>query len=263
MYEFHRDKERYFKFTAEVTEHYIFPFIEQCYPIQNPLRVLEIGCGEGGVLKAFLDKGHSGTGIELVEARMEKAKNFLREYMDQGKVDFLNRDIYLIDPDRDLATKYDIVILKDVIEHIPQQERFVPELHKFLNPGGVVFFGFPPWLMPFGGHQQMLTHKVLSKTPYFHLLPWPLYRSVLKMAKESNGAVRAMKEIKDTGITIERFEKIVDDSGFKIINRKLYLTNPIYQYKFGLKTRKQLDIIASIPYIRDFVSTAAYYLIGK
>jgi hypothetical protein len=43
--------------------------------------------------------------------------------------------------------------------------------------------------------------------------------------------------------------------------RNLYLVNPIYQQKFGLKPRKQFRLVAAIPGFRDFVTTCAYYLI--
>ena len=52
------------------------------------------------------------------------------------------------------SRQFDLILLKDVIEHIPDQERVIPYLKEFLKPGGRVFFGFPPWYMPHGGHQQ-------------------------------------------------------------------------------------------------------------
>jgi 2-polyprenyl-3-methyl-5-hydroxy-6-metoxy-1,4-benzoquinol methylase len=39
-----------------------------------------------------------------------------------GQISFLARNIYDIDPDQDLPFKFDLIILKDVIEHIPDQE---------------------------------------------------------------------------------------------------------------------------------------------
>ena len=67
-------------------------------------------------------------------------------------------------------------------------------------------------------------------------------------------------EIKETGISIERFEKIAKQN-YSILKQNLFLVNPIYQYKFGLKPRNQAGVIAAIPYVKDFFSTCAYYLI--
>jgi len=128
----------------------------------------------------------------------------------------------------------------------------------FLNPGGVIFFGFPPWQMPFGGHQQINKGKLLSKIPYYHLLPAFIYKAILKLGKED---VAEMMEIKETGISIERFEKIAKTTGYTILNKTHYLFNPIYEYKFGLKPRVQSKLISSIPWVRNFFTTCVYYLI--
>ena len=133
-------------------------------------------------------------------------------------------------------------------------------MHHMLKDGGVIFFGFPPWQMPYGGHQQILKNKWLSKIPYYHMLPMGMYKSILKAAGEN---VKEMEEIKDTGISIERFEKISRESGYAIAHKKHYLFNPIYEYKFGVKPREQVGIIKNIPWLRNFFTTGVYYLLRK
>lgn len=128
--------------TYRVTRDHILPFIEQSISLNSNTRVLEIGCGEAGVLKAFLERGCFCTGIELEESRIELAKAFLSEERAAGRVTFLNKNIYDVDPEVDLEGRYDIIILKDVIEHIPDQARFMPELLRFLQKGGLVFLHF-------------------------------------------------------------------------------------------------------------------------
>jgi 2-polyprenyl-3-methyl-5-hydroxy-6-metoxy-1,4-benzoquinol methylase len=148
--------------------------------------------------------------------------------------------------------------LKDVIEHIPHQERLMEKMKTLLLPGGVVFLGFPPWQMPFGGHQQICSSKILSRLPYFHLLPMPLYKAVLKAFGEvPDGLI----DVKETGISIERFERIAKDAVYKIVDKDYYVINPIYKYKFNMKVRKQSKIIGSIPYLRNFLTTSVFYLI--
>ncbi len=242
---------------------HILPFIQAHLPKERPLRVLEIGCAEAGVLKAFLEKGHQCTGIELSPGRVKKAKQFLSEYVESGQVSFLTSNIYDIDVQKDLTATFDLVILKDVIEHIPQQERFIASLRSFLQPGGMVFFGFPPWQMPFGGHQQIAKSKLLSKLPYYHLLPRKTYESILRAFGEKEQVIEELLEIKDTGISIERFEQLLKKNQFELVKRELFLFNPIYQYKFGLKPLRQMPILRDIPKIRNMVTTCAYYLIRE
>jgi len=142
MYEFHGDKRYYFDMTHKVTVGHVLPFIKEQFPFPSDMRVLEIGCGEAGVLKAFTDLGYKCTGIELEESRLEFAREFMKDELEKGQIQFLNKDIYDVNPEVDLGTKFDLIILKDVIEHIPNQEKFMPQLHRFLNKGGVVFFHF-------------------------------------------------------------------------------------------------------------------------
>lgn len=261
MYDFHKDKQWYFDMQYKVAKEYILPFITREKPLSAQSTVLEIGCAEAGVLKAFREIGCSCTGIELMESRTVQARANHEKLDLPGSIRFINRDIYKINPSEDLDTKFDLVILKDVIEHIPDQSRFIPELKKFLNPGGVVFFGFPPWYMPFGGHQQISSKKLLSVTPYYHMLPKPVYKRVLEMAGEEPRRVNELMDIKDTAISIERFERIIRENDFSVVQKQSWLLNPIYKYKFGRGPIKQARVIAGIPWLRDFVTSAVYYLV--
>ncbi len=258
MYEFHKDKSRYFQMTYWVTEQHVIPFIGDAF--KPGMKVCEIGCGEAGVLKAFLDKGATGIGIELMERRAALAKENLAKEISEGKAEIINKDIYDIDPIKDKDLKFDLIVLKDVIEHIPNQEKFIKKLHDLLLPGGRVFFGYPPWYMPFGGHQQICQSKFLSKLPWFHLLPMSIYISVLKLFNESDATIKDLREIKETGIAIERVHRIIADNDFKIKKQTYWLLNPIYVQKFKLKPLKSL---INIPLLKNFYVTAHYVLFER
>jgi SAM-dependent methyltransferase len=257
MFEFHADRKRYFEIQVLNAEKYVIPFIEERFPVKAGMRVLEIGCGEGGVLKAFINKGCEGVGVELDAPRVVDANKFLPEDIAAGRLRFVVKDIYEVDVQKDFNGLFDIIVLKDVIEHIHDQAKLIGWMKHFLKPGGIVFFGFPPWYMPFGGHQQ-ICHSKLSKLPYLHLLPRGIYRWILERKKEP---VEALMEIRDTGISIERFERICKNEGYKTLNRRHYFLNPIYRWKFGWKPRRQSVIIKAIPFVRDFFTTCVYYMI--
>lgn len=259
MFEFHGDRERYFDIQVENTKKYVIPFIENYKAIKPGSRILEIGCGEAGVLKAFTEKGCVCVGIELDETRSIFATERMKDEIASGKISIISKDIFNVIVEKDLNGKFDIIILKDVIEHIHNQPKLIEWMKSFLNEAGVIFFGFPPWQMPFGGHQQIMRNRFLSKLPYFHLLPFGLYEGILKLGKEN---VAEFAEIKETRISIERFEKIVKQTGYEVVHKTHYLINPIYEYKFGWKPIRQNVLISKLKYIRNYFTTCVYYLIS-
>ena len=263
MFDFHKDKERYFNYQYWTARDYIIPFLEDQFDFSKKLNVMEVGCAEAGVLKAFAEKNQNCLGIELHNGRIDLAKVFLKEHYEAGRVDFINRDIYKIDIDKDLGKRYDLIILKDVIEHIPNQEKVIPRLKEFLTPSGKIFFGFPPWYMPFGGHQQICGSKVLRTLPWFHLLPRPIYSTIIKSFGERERIHEELLDIKSTGISIERFERIVKQSDMTISKKQFFFTNPIYKFKFNWKVMRQPALFSAIPFLRNFYTTAVYYVIGN
>lgn len=225
--------------------------------ISSETKVLEIGCGEAGNLKPFLELGCKCTGIDISCGRIELARQFYENYDKRANLQLICEDIYKVTPTK----KYDIIIMRDVIEHIPNQEKFMGFVKQFLKQDGTFFLGFPPWQNPFGGHQQMCKSKIASKIPYFHLSPKGTYNFILKMFGETKGTINGLMEIKDTGISIERFERILKAERYAILKRSFYFINPNYETKFGLKPRKQIGLLTSIPWLRGFFTTAMYYVI--
>ena len=67
--------------------------------------------------------------------------------------------------------------------------------------------------------------------------------------------------IKSTGISIERLRKIIHTNGYHTDCEQLWLINPNYEVKFGLKKRKQLAIISALPFLRNFLTTCGYYVV--
>lgn len=243
-------------------EKYVLPFISRTMPVQKGTRVLEIGCGEGGVLLPFIRRGCEVVGVDLSAVRIDLAKDFLAQEVSSGQARFICQDVYETTFLETFSHYFDLIILKDVIEHVPHQENFIPYLKHFLKKGGQIFFGFPPWYMPFGGHQQVCKHKIASKLPYYHLLPAPVYRALLKAFGESDVAITELMEVKETGISIERFERIIRMSGLEVKAKQHYLINPIYLYKFGWKPRVQYGLIEAVPFFRNFLTTCVYYTIA-
>ena len=261
MHDRYTDRKRYFDEQAFTTKKYVIPFISSHVSLDSNTRILEIGCGEGGNMKPFLEKGCEVYGVDINEKQIDRAAEYLQDHIGSGQSKVLASDIYKVDV-HELGT-FDLIIMRDVIEHIFDQEKFMGFLPVLLKPGGKVFFGFPPWYMPFGGHQQICKNKLLAKLPYYHLLPAGIYRSVLQSFKESPGTVKELLNIKQTGISIERFNRILKKEEYLVDKVLFYLINPNYEVKFKLKPRRQLPILDKIPFLRNFYTSCVYYLVSK
>jgi SAM-dependent methyltransferase len=258
MQQRHKNRFQYFNEQKESTKKYVLPYIQKHFSLLSGSRVLEIGCGEGGNLHPFLEMGCECYGVELSEYNLSNAAHFYAENPHKEHLHLLHKNIYDVEPE-DVGGTFDVVFLRDVIEHIPNQERFMRHLKKFMAPHGVAFFAFPPWRNPFGGHQQICKSKWLSRTPYLHLLPLKLYAAALKAG---GSEPRGLLEIRATGISIGRFEKIVRKESYRIVAKTHYLINPNYHIKFGLKPR-QVWKVFQIPHLQDFYTTAMYFLLKK
>lgn len=258
MQERHTDRELYFKEQYFVTEKHVIPYLRKVMPISSAMTVAEIGCGEAGNLKPFLEMGCRVYGIDIAPNKIENAKRFYAHHPQKQNLTLIAADIYDVQPGS--VEKFDLIIMRDTIEHIPNQELFLGNLKKFLTPRGKILIAFPPWRMPFGGHQQICESKVLSQSPYLHLLPEIGYRWILKQFGETDQKIKSLMEIRDTRLSIQRFHQLIENNNYRFCSKDYYLINPNYEIKFKLKVRK-LPAILNIPYLRDFFTTAFYCII--
>ena len=259
MHERHTDRELYFREQSQTTSKYVIPFISGVRQVTPRISVLEIGCGEGGNLLPFLEAGCPRvTGIDISEHKIENARRFYASIPGGEKVEFIAADIY----DSAGTGKFDLIIMRDVLEHIHDQARFIGFVKNLLVRDGVLFIAFPPWNNPFGGHQQVCDSRILSKMPWIHLLPRVIYSGLLRAAGESDAKIEGLLEIKDTGINLGRFEKIIKREGFSVLKKSLWLINPNFEVKFGLRPRRLPSLIGRIPFLRNFLATTGYYIIS-
>ena len=97
-------------------------------------RVLEIGCANGGLLKALRDLGFLNlTGSDPSPACVRAA----REYY--GILGFPATVFSVPAPEE----PYDFLILTGVLEHIPDLDRAIAQFHRLLRPGGRVYLEVP------------------------------------------------------------------------------------------------------------------------
>lgn len=253
----HLDRYSYFNELANTSRDFYLDYLGKFIDIKPGIEVLEIGCGEGGNLLPFAERGCHVIGIDNSQERICQARIFFNKAGHNGIFiygDFLIKALELS------AKKYDIILVHDVIEHIAQKDKiqFMLLAKKLLSEQGVIFWGFPVWQMPFGGHQQICRNRVISHFPFIHLLPNILYRRILRFCKEDDSCIKELLYIKSCRVSIEDFERMAILSSNKIINRVLWFINPHYKQKFGLSPKRLK--IGSIKYLRNFFCSSCFYI---
>jgi len=103
--------------------------------------VLELGCGIGtltGLLAKELDSGGSVTAVDLSPASIEAAK---RRMGALDNVRLLVADVI----ETDLEGSFDVVVLPDVIEHIPLERHsaLFERVASWVDPDGFVLLHYP------------------------------------------------------------------------------------------------------------------------
>lgn len=107
--------------------------IRQLLP-KNPARILEVGAASGATLKWLksLYPHSETTAVELNPALLDELK--------------LNADVAImgsIDEAFAQLKTYDLILLLDVLEHLPEATKCLQKLTKLLEPGGQVIVSVP------------------------------------------------------------------------------------------------------------------------
>jgi len=237
------DRKAYLEYQIQIGEYYLEHFVA---PYARGNRVLDIGCGEGGVLIAFQRAGYQCTGLEYSWERL----NYARE-MGNPAIRLMHGDIEQFIA----AEQFDVILMLDVIEHLGRKAEALQHLNQMLSPHGIAVISFPPFRSAFGGHQQVM-RSFLKYIPFIHLAPRSVYRWLLENIERQN--VEAHWRNYKTGICIKDFEKLVHQVGFRIILRNTYLVRPRQALRFRLKIKAYRG-----RWLTEYLTTGAEYVLGK
>jgi SAM-dependent methyltransferase len=231
---------------------YLIPYLERHLPGFPRLRVLEIGCAEAGFLAALRDRGIRADGLELEPHRiaLAKARN--------PDLEILAGDI--TDPCvvGKLGKTFDLIVMRDVIEHVPDKAAAFRNMRALLKPEGRLYITFPPRFSPFGGHHQN-GKTLLKKIPYLHLLPRPLIRLFGRWTGEQPHIIESAIVNYHIGLSIRRFEALCITNGFTPQVKELFLFRPVYRTRMGIKPRRLPDL----PLIREFLTLGCECLLKR
>ena len=93
--------------------------------------ILEVGCGSGGILIPFTEIGAEVVGIDFDDTYMEAGR--------KRGLNLIDQSIYEFQTDKE----FDLIILKDVLEHLPDLNLVIQKLKSLLSGTGVIYIQVP------------------------------------------------------------------------------------------------------------------------
>jgi len=191
----------------ELTAEYAFTAVDrglliadvmQGYVPVSGSRVLDMGCGEGGVAIAFALRGAEVTALDISPGRIERMEVWASEHnvSVHGVVaDSLDNGL----PDG----RYDIVICNDFMEHVTQPQSLAYQIERLLKDGGYLYlsnqnrlsiFGFlkdphlglfgitwmPRWLA------KIYAERIRRRTKHYTVFVIPTHRYLKKVFSKTS-----------------------------------------------------------------------------
>lgn len=219
--------------------------------------MFELGCGEAGVLGAFARAGAShAVGVDISAYRINVGRQIAQTCGLPVTLDVRN---ILEEPiPTQWQAAFDLVILRDVIEHLDDTCAALGVVKQLLRAGGAALVTFPPYYSPFGGHQHLLGTPT-GMIPWVHLAPSPVFEWVISQSKRpaDQEEVRRLRHIR---LTPRVFESAVASVGLQCERCELYLLRPVFRYKFGLPSVKFPGWLRRT-LLAEFLATEALYLL--
>jgi SAM-dependent methyltransferase len=243
------DVEAYFRFQIDDNEKYWSRLGGR--PDLTGKSVLDFGCGHGAL---SLDVAKHGArrvlGIDLSDQRIRFCREKTAPRAPDGVLEFRKVDVAAIDE----PGGFDMVVSKDVLEHVEPLEPALQAMARLLKPGGTLRLGFSPlYFSPFGDHGELGT-----KLPWGHVLAGE--RRVLDAFNRSNrSSCRTLVEAGFNMRTPRQFFRAFDALGFKTEYQRI---NPA---EGGAKSAmmKLFDVLRSVAALEPYVTVGIYIVLRK
>ena len=244
--------EKHFYEQKEHTRNYLIPYFEKHIPDFKNKNVLEIGCAEGGFIEELLNIGIDTIGLELLQERIDiateknsKLKIYCADITDKRAVEKIN-------------LTFDVIVMRDTIEHIENRNAAFENISNLLNPGGYFYVTFPTRFSGFAGHQQNCK-SFIKFVPYLHYLPSFILRPIGKILGEKPKQITEILLNYKIGLSVRSFEKYYKRFNFIPIVKDLFLSRPIFKIRYKLQTIQ----FPNIPVLREFLGFGCEYLLKK
>ena len=229
-------------------------------------RVLDDGCGSGGMSVSFAEETDFVIGIDLSDrfaqvgrqlAKERNAKNIRFAQANGSELPFPN-------------DSFDLILSHAVIEHVSNPSDYFREARRVLRPGGRLFLETAPYLSPSGVHLPRLKWPIplylfLGRRAAFQVSCW-LAKHAPKSLRATHDdssflakAKRHEENIDDLVylVTLKNLRQHIADAGFELVREDLEISKLAKKILPASLVAK----IPDIPFARNILITNMEYIL--
>ena len=123
----------YFKLKAWL----IYRKTSQLTNIEKKAKIIDVGCGEGWIMDEFKRQGISVLGLDFSSHGIEKFHPHLLPFFEQGNI------YELLEEKIQIKSKFDFLILANVIEHVRDPVQLLKEVKKIMHLNSILVIVAP------------------------------------------------------------------------------------------------------------------------
>ncbi len=238
--------EKHYFEQRDYAENYLLAYIRKPLPEHRPetFRILLAGCAEAGEIEVLSKYGYTVSGCDIARERIALGKTLNPE------ADICWGD--LTDPASCPQGPFDLVVLRDVIEHITDKAQALKTLSGLLRENGHLFVTFPLKYSPYAAHQQ---NSKLKHYLYLGLYPAGVIRKLGKRYRQNTGE---MLYLKRNALSYRAFRKLIKKE-FTFRVKEFFIFRPIFRLRFDLPILR----MPNLPGIREFALGGEFLLQKK
>lgn len=229
-------------------------------------RVLDDGCGGGGMCVSFAEEADRVVGIDPTERFRDAGVRLARERR-VTNVQFVQADGTRLPF---AAGTFDLVLSHAVIEHVADPVAYLREARRVLASTGWLFLETAPYLSPSGAHLPRLkvpvpVHLLVGRRAAFGLVRWVARRHPgwLDAPPEGSSFIMAARRGEHKAddllypVTLRRLRRDIAAAGFRVVREDLYVSRLARR----VLPPAFVSRVTHLPFVRDVLITNMEYVL--